>query len=91
MSVIVYDSLEEAVQIANDSEYGLSGAVFTEDVEHGIEVARRIRTGMYSVNGADQAAHTPFGGFKQSGIGRGFGPEAMRLYLETKSIANRDQ
>ena len=51
VSVIAYHFLEEAVQIANDSEYGLSGAVFTEDVEHGIEVARRIRTGTYSSMG----------------------------------------
>ncbi|HEV3309287.1 MAG TPA: aldehyde dehydrogenase family protein, partial [Chloroflexota bacterium] len=87
VSIIEYDTAEDAIGIANDSDFGLSGAVFTADAEKGIEVARKVRAGMYSVNGANQAANTPVGGFKQSGIGREVGPEAFQMYLETKSIA----
>ena len=87
VSVIAYDDPDDAVAIANDSDYGLAGSVWTADVDAGVEIARRVRTGTYSVNGAQQASSAPFGGFKQSGIGREFGPEGLRLYLETKSIA----
>ena len=87
VSIIPYDDPDEAVAIANDSDYGLAGSVWTTDVDAGIDIARRVRTGTYSVNGAAQAASAPFGGFKASGIGREFGPEGLRLYLETKSIA----
>lgn len=87
VSVIAYDDPDDAVAIANDSAYGLAGSVWTADVDAGVDIARRVRTGTYSVNGAPQASSAPFGGFKQSGIGREFGPEGLRLYLETKSIA----
>ncbi len=87
VSILDYDTPEDAIAIANDSNFGLSGAVFTADVEKGIDVARQVRVGMYSVNGANQAAHTPVGGFKESGIGREVGPEAFQMYLEIKSIA----
>ncbi len=87
VAVIAYDDPDDAVAIANDSDYGLAGSVWTSDVEAGIDVARRVRTGTYSVNGAPQASSAPFGGFKQSGIGREFGPEGLRSYLEIKSIA----
>ena len=87
VSVLAYDDPDEAVAVANDSDYGLAGSVWTADVDAGVEVARRVRTGTCSVNGALQAGDAPFGGFKQSGIGREFGPEGLRLYLEPKAIA----
>ena len=87
IALIAYDDVDEAVRLANDSPYGLSGSVWSEDVDAAIAVARQIRTGMVSVNGAPQAWGTPFGGFKQSGIGREMGPEGLQTYLEKKSIA----
>ncbi|CAM3273126.1 aldehyde dehydrogenase [Nocardioides dubius] len=85
--VIPYDDVEDAVRIANDSVYGLSGSVWGTDVDHAVAVARRIRTGMVSINGRPQAYGSPFGGYKQSGIGREMGPEGFKAFLETKSIA----
>ncbi|HEX6519073.1 MAG TPA: aldehyde dehydrogenase [Streptosporangiaceae bacterium] len=87
MAMIPYDSEDEAVRIANDSIYGLSGSVWTADRDRGLGIARRIRTGMISVNGAPQAWGTPFGGYKQSGIGREMGPEGLHSFTELKSIA----
>ena len=87
MAMIPYDSEDEAVGIANDSIYGLSGSVWTADRDRGLGIARRIRTGMISVNGAPQAWGTPFGGYKQSGIGRETGPEGLYSFTELKSIA----
>jgi aldehyde dehydrogenase (NAD+) len=87
MALIPYDSEEEAVSIANDSIYGLSGSVWTTDRDHGLAVARRILTGMVSINGAPQSWGTPFGGYKQSGVGREMGPEGLRAFHELKSIA----
>jgi len=87
VAVIAYDDEEEAVRIANDSVYGLSGSVWSADDERAVAVARRIRTGMVSINGRPQAYGSPFGGYKQSGIGREMGPEGFRSFLETKSIA----
>ncbi len=87
VALLAYDDLDEAVQIANDSPYGLSGSVWSADRDAAVAVARRIRTGMVSVNGAPQAYGTPFGGFKMSGIGREMGPEGLSSFLEKKSIA----
>jgi len=87
MAMIPYDSEDEAVAIANDSIYGLSGSVWTADRDHALAVARRVRTGMVSVNGAPQAWGTPFGGYKQSGVGREMGPEGLRSFQELKSVA----
>ncbi|MFV0459247.1 MAG: aldehyde dehydrogenase [Actinomycetales bacterium] len=87
LAVIGYRDEDEAVRIANDSTYGLSGSVWSGDDERALAIARRIRTGMVSINGRPQAYGTPFGGFKQSGIGREMGPEGFAAYLETKSIA----
>lgn len=86
VSVIPYDGVEEAVRIANDSEYGLSGSVWGSDVEQGIEIARRVRTGTYTVNGFALEFGAPFGGFKASGVGRELGPEGLEAYLESKQI-----
>jgi betaine-aldehyde dehydrogenase len=84
--VIPYDEDDEAVLIANDSDYGLAGSVFTSDKARGIEVARRVRTGTFGVNGYFPALNAPFGGYKASGLGREFGPEGLHHYLEAKSI-----
>jgi betaine-aldehyde dehydrogenase len=87
LSVISYDGPDDAVRIANDTTYGLSGAVYGEDVGQATDVARRLRTGTVAVNNMspmDFAA--PFGGFKQSGLGRELGPEGLQAYLEYKTI-----
>jgi len=86
LSLIAYDGDDEAVRIANDSDYGLSGSVWSADLERGLGVARRVRTGNYGVNGFGMEFSAPFGGFKQSGIGRELGPEGLRAYLEAKTI-----
>jgi aldehyde dehydrogenase (NAD+) len=86
MAVIPFDSDDDAVRIANDSNYGLGGSVYSADEEHGLDVARRIRTGTIGVNRYDIDLGSPFGGMKDSGIGRELGPEAINNYLEYKSI-----
>ncbi len=86
VSVIAYDTPEEAVKIANDSEYGLSGSVWTNDPAAGLDIARQVRTGTYTVNGFFMEFSAPFGGFKHSGVGRELGPEGLNAYLEAKSI-----
>jgi len=88
LAVIPYDGGDEqAVAVANDSSYGLCGSVWTADPDRGLAVARGVRTGTYMLNSPipiDFA--TPFGGYKESGIGREFGPEGLELFLEQKSI-----
>jgi betaine-aldehyde dehydrogenase len=88
LSVIPYDgSDDQAVAIANDSHYGLCGSVWTGDPERGLKVARGVRTGTYMLNTPIPVDFsTPFGGFKESGIGREFGPDGLELFLEKKSI-----
>ncbi len=86
LSLIPYDSDDDAVAIANDSDYGLSGSVYTADVPRGIDIARRVRTGTYAVNNIGMDFGAPFGGFKASGVGRELGPEGLEAYLEDKSI-----
>jgi betaine-aldehyde dehydrogenase len=87
LAVLPYDDPADAVRIANDSDYGLSGSVWTSDVEAGIDVARRVRTGTYGINQFGTLdLRNPFGGFKSSGVGRELGPEGLSAYLETKSI-----
>lgn len=88
LAVIPYEDDDDAVRIANDSKYGLSGAVSSGSLERAMAVARRLRTGTVSVNGGMWfGADTPFGGYKQSGTGREHGVEGFREYLETKTIA----
>jgi aldehyde dehydrogenase (NAD+) len=85
-SVIPYRDVDDAIRIANDSDYGLSGAVFTADTVRGVEIARRVRTGSISVNQLGTDLAFPFGGYKDSGLGRQNGPEGLLEYLEIKAI-----
>ncbi|PXX01631.1 aldehyde dehydrogenase family protein [Mycolicibacterium moriokaense] len=86
--VLPYDSEDEALRIANDSEYGLSGAVFSTSRERALTFARNVRTGSMSVNGGIYyGGDAPFGGYKASGIGRQNGLEGFESYLETKLVA----
>ncbi|MGD6979066.1 MULTISPECIES: aldehyde dehydrogenase [Citricoccus] len=88
LSVIPYDSLDEAVEIANGTEYGLSGAVFARDDKTAEEIARRVKTGQIGINSWTMNVIQPFGGYKQSGLGREGGVEGMEEFLETKLLMN---
>ncbi|GHH70326.1 aldehyde dehydrogenase [Streptosporangium violaceochromogenes] len=87
LTVIPYEDEADAVRIADDSDYGLAGTVWTADPGRGLDVARRVRAGAYGVNLFMIETNVPFGGFKSSGIGRELGPEGLSAYLEPKSIA----
>lgn len=88
LAVIAYQDEEHAVRIANDSVYGLSAGVWSANPERALAVARRLRTGTVNVNGGNfYSADAPFGGYKQSGLGREMGREGFEEYLETKTIA----
>ncbi|MFD5179664.1 aldehyde dehydrogenase [Nocardia sp. NPDC058379] len=84
--VIAYDGEDEAIAIANDSDYGLGGGVFSTDRSRATEVARRVETGTIGVNSASFPMEAPFGGVKNSGIGRELGPGSLDPYLESKTI-----
>lgn len=87
LAIIPYDDEADAIRIANDSDYGLCGTVWTADADHGMDIARQVRTGTYGVNCLMLEANTPFGGYKASGLGRELGPEGLNGYLEYKTIA----
>ncbi len=88
LAVIGYDGEDDAVRIANNSAYGLSGGVYGADTERAVAVARRIRTGTVSINGGSfYAPDAPFGGYKQSGIGREMGVAGLEEFLERKTLA----
>ncbi|MBY8862305.1 aldehyde dehydrogenase family protein [Nocardia sp. CA2R105] len=88
LAVIPFDDDDDAVRIANNSVYGLSGGVFSADEQRALAVARRIRTGTFAVNGGNYfAADAPFGGYKQSGIGREMGVAGLEEFLERKTLA----
>ncbi|NKQ55046.1 aldehyde dehydrogenase [Amycolatopsis sp. K13G38] len=86
LSVIPYADEEEAVRIANDSDYGLGGTVWTNDPERGLAVAKRVQTGTIGVNTYLPDPTAPFGGVKASGIGRELGPEGLANYQQLKSV-----
>ena len=86
LSVIPFETEEEAIQIANDTDYGLTNYIQTQDKEKVQRVARKLRSGMVDVNGAGIAVDAPFGGYKHSGIGREAGKEGLIEFLEVKSV-----
>ncbi|MGB0113852.1 MAG: aldehyde dehydrogenase family protein [Ilumatobacteraceae bacterium] len=86
LSIIGYEDEDDAVRIANDSLYGLSGGVWSADKDRAIAVARRMRTGAVDVNGGSFNIAAPFGGYKQSGYGRENGPYGIDEFLQTKSL-----
>lgn len=90
--ILPFDTVEEAIEKANDSEFGLGNSVWTNDVEYGFQVARKLQSGSVFVNihrlGAS-AVNMPFGGFKQSGIGRGHGIEGLHEYMELQALIHR--
>jgi acyl-CoA reductase-like NAD-dependent aldehyde dehydrogenase len=87
VAVMPFDDEEEAVRLANDTEYGLSGSIFTSDVSRALRVSRGIEAGNLSVNSHASVRYwTPFGGFKQSGLGRELGPDAPQAFTEEKNV-----
>jgi len=85
--VIPFKDEQEAIELANDTKYGLSGSLWTKDLECALRVARAVRSGVMSVNtNSSVYVEAPFGGFKRSGFGRDLGMEAMRLYTEVKNV-----
>jgi acyl-CoA reductase-like NAD-dependent aldehyde dehydrogenase len=87
VGVISFKDEDEAVRLANDTQYGLSGSIWTRDIGRAIRVTRRVRAGVLSVN-TNSSVHVeaPFGGFKQSGFGRELGMKALDLYTEVKNV-----
>ncbi|MCV7279146.1 aldehyde dehydrogenase [Mycolicibacterium flavescens] len=90
LTVLPYTDERDAVRIANDTEYGLAGSVWTSDVAHGLQIAAQIRTGTYGINMYNLDTTMPFGGFKQSGIGREFGAEGLSEYVELQTTVSAD-
>ena len=86
LSILKYESEEEAIEIANDTVYGLSGYVQSGDINHARDVASRLRTGNVHLNGAGADLNAPFGGYKQSGNGREWGELGFEDFLETKAV-----
>ncbi|CUU60362.1 Acyl-CoA reductase [Parafrankia irregularis] len=86
VAFIPYEDTDDAVAIANGTPFGLHGTVWTDDIQRGLAVARRIRSGTFGVNGLSLDPAAPFGGMKQSGLGRELGPEGLSSYLEPKTI-----
>jgi acyl-CoA reductase-like NAD-dependent aldehyde dehydrogenase len=87
VAVIPFEDEDDAIRQANDTEYGLSGSIWTENGARALRVARRMETGVISVNSNTSVrVGTPFGGFKQSGVGRELGPHALDYYTEVKNV-----
>ena len=87
VSVMTFEDEAEAIEMANDSEYGLSGSIWTRDIGRALRVSRGVETGALSVNSNSSVRFwTPFGGFKQSGLGRELGPDALDSFTEVKNV-----
>lgn len=86
LSVIPYGDVEDAIWLANDTEYGLGGSVWTADPDRGLDVARRVHTGTFGINAYLPDPTAPFGGIKSSGLGRELGPEGLAAYQVVKSV-----
>jgi acyl-CoA reductase-like NAD-dependent aldehyde dehydrogenase len=86
LAVIPYDGVEDALAIANDSDFGLGGSVWTGDHDRGEAIARRVQTGSIGINHYMLDPVAPFGGVKASGLGRELGPEGLTAYLQLQSI-----
>jgi aldehyde dehydrogenase (NAD+) len=86
LAIIPYDDDDDAVRIANDTPYGLSGYVSSSNLGRARSIAARLRTGMVHINGAYADSASPFGGYKQSGNGREWGSHGIEEFLEVKSI-----
>ena len=87
VSVIAFEDEADAIRIANDSEYGLSGSIWSRDIGKAIRVSRAVEAGNLSVNSNSSVRYwTPFGGYKQSGLGRELGPDALDAFTETKNV-----
>jgi betaine-aldehyde dehydrogenase len=87
VAVMPFDDEEQAVALANDTDYGLSGSIYTDDLGKALRVSRRIEAGNLSVNSHSSVRYwTPFGGFKQSGLGRELGPDAPNAFTEEKNV-----
>ncbi len=87
VSVMAFDDEEDAIKLANDSEYGLSGSIWSRDIGRAVRVSRAVEAGNLSVNSNSSVRYwTPFGGYKQSGLGRELGPDALDAFTETKNV-----
>ncbi len=86
VSILRYEDVDDALRIANDTVYGLAGAVWAADDEEAVAFARRMDTGQVDINGGRFNPLAPFGGYKQSGVGRELGPHGLAEYLQTKSL-----
>ncbi|MCI2266345.1 aldehyde dehydrogenase family protein [Sediminivirga luteola] len=87
VSAVPFETEEDAIRIANDTEYGLSGSIWTNDLDRALRVSRAVQAGNLSVNSHSSVRYsTPFGGFKQSGLGRELGPDAVEAFTETKTV-----
>ncbi|MGH8983487.1 MAG: aldehyde dehydrogenase family protein, partial [Acidimicrobiia bacterium] len=86
LAILPYDDEDEAIRIANDTQYGLHAGVYGGDKEHAKAVARRIEAGQVDINGQGFNPLAPFGGYKQSGIGREYGKYGLEEFLQVKSL-----
>ena len=84
--MIKYSTIDQAIEIANDTPYGLASAVWAGDKDQATAIARRIRAGQCAINGGDANHEAPFGGYKESGNGREFGVEGLHEYCELKAL-----
>jgi acyl-CoA reductase-like NAD-dependent aldehyde dehydrogenase len=87
LSVLPFRDEAEAIRLANDTEYGLSGSIWTRDLGQALRVSRAVETGALSVNSHSSVRYwTPFGGMKQSGLGRELGPDALHSFTDVKNV-----